>query len=66
MIAAFAFYPGQNPKQNKNYRETNQTDTDEGQITQRFPPWHKIGFVMASKKGGNSLRTAPRFWTLTN
>jgi hypothetical protein len=30
MVAVFVFNPGQNPKQNKNYRETNEADADEG------------------------------------
>ena len=58
-IAAFAFYLRQKSEQNKNYRETDEADADEGQVAQNFPPYHMILFDMTLKKGGNPLRTAP-------
>ena len=59
MIVAFAIYLRQNPEQKKNNRETDEADTDEGQIAQSFPPYQIIRVVVTLKKRGNSLRTAP-------
>jgi hypothetical protein len=35
-------------------------------LPKAFPPYDMIRLVTALRKGGNPLRTAPQFWTLTN